>query len=228
MKSKKDITQHWQEMYDAYKKTGNISIVLKDKVITGLISNTINKWNIPSTLHDDLKQEICLAISRAFETYDGVKCDKVLPYVLNGIKFIVYTFLNKEIYNRTWDRGFDRFKEITLPSIPEQLEGWYDPIEEQEDNEEYTNKINAFENWLRTIIPDPVEWEVYCHQWGIFNHDKLKNKEICEKLGLSDEKVNKIKLRIIMKIRQQKLTKSFVKKLGPLGYYILKEYKKWK
>lgn len=228
MKQKADITQHWQEMYDTYKQTGNISIVLRDKVIKGLISNTINKWNIPYSLQDDIRQEILLAITKAFETYDSVKCDKVLPYVLNGVRFIVYTFLNKEIYKRTWGGEYDRFREITLPSIPEQMEGWYDPMGEQEANDEYTNKIKAFENWLRTIIPDPVEWEVYCYQWGIFNHDKLKNKEICDRLNLPVEKVNKIKLRIIMKIGQQKLTKSFVKKLGPLGYYILKEYKKWK
>ena len=71
------------------------------------------------------------------------------------------------------------------------------------------------------VISDPVDWEIYCYQKGIFDHEKLTNEETAEKLHIDIERVKKIKACISSKINQRLNTKK-VKNLGPLGYYILK------
>lgn len=216
------MAQHWQDMYDAYKKGGNNNWIFRDRAVTGLAQNSIIKWNIPTHLHDDLHQVILLAVNKSFSTYDPTKCDKVLPYVLNGVRQQVYSFLNTEMYSGTFGSTHIQNSARFTSTLPQVHDEFIDPLEKKEYLKDEETKIKAFENWLREVISDPVDWVVYCHQKGIFDHEKLNNEETAEKLHIDIERVKKIKVNIASKINQRLNTKNLVKNLGPLGYYIEK------
>ena len=220
--SRNTMTQHWQDMYNTYEKGGNNNWLFRDRAVTGLAKNSIIKWNIPSYLRDDLHQMILLAVDKSFSTYDSTKCDKVLPYVLNGIHQQVYSFLNAEMYSGTFGSTHTKNSDRFISTLPQIGDKFVDPLEKKEYLKDEEAKIKAFENWLRCVISDPVDWEIYCHQKNIFDHEKLNNDEISEKLHIDIEKVKKIKVCIASKINQRLNTKNLVKNLGPLGYYILK------
>ena len=216
------MVQHWQDMYNAYEKGGNNNWLFRDHAVTGLAKNSILKWNIPTYLRDDLHQVVLLAVDKSFSTYDSSKCDKVLPYVLNGVRQQVYSFLNAEMYSGTFGSTHTKNSERFITTLPQVGCKFVDPLEEKEHLKDEEAKIKAFENWLRGVISDPVDWEIYCHQKGIFNHEMLNNEETAEKLHISIDRIKKIKACIASKICQRLNTKNLVKNLGPLGYYILK------
>ena len=122
-------------------------------------------------------------------------------------------------FGSTHTKNSDRF----ISTLPQVGDKFVDPLVEKEHLKDEEAKIKAFENWLRSVISDPVDWSIYCHQKNIFDHEKLNNEEIAEKLHISVEKVKKIKTNIASKINQRLNTKNAVKNLGPLGYYILKK-----
>ena len=214
------MAQHWQDMYDSYKKGGNNNWIFQDRAVIGLAKNAIIKWSIPPYLHDDLRQVVLIAVDKSFSTYDSTKCDKVLPYVLNGVRQQVYAFLNAEMYSGTFASTHTKNSDRFISTLPQICDKFVDPLEKKEHLKDEEAKIKAFENWLREVISDPVDWAVYCHKKGIFDHEKLNNEETAEKLHIPVEKVKKIKVNIASKICQRLGTKSLVKKLGPLGYYI--------
>ena len=220
--SRNTMTQHWQDMYNAYEKGGNNNWLFRDRAVMGLTKNTIIKWNIPTYLRDDLHQVVLLAVDKSFNTYDSTKCDTVLPYVLNGVKRQIYSFLNTEMYSGTFSSTHTKNTDRFISTLPQVGDKFVDPLEEKEHLKDEEAKIKAFENWLRGVISDPVDWEIYCHQKGIFDHEKLGNKETAEKLHLSFDRIKKVKVNIASKINQRLNTKNLVKNLGPLGYYILK------
>ena len=220
--------QHWQDMYDSYKKGGNNNWIFRDRAVKGLAKNTIIKWNIPPYLHDDLRQVVLIAVDKSLNTYDSTKCDKVLPYVLNGVRQQVYAFLNAEIYSGTLSTSHTKNTDRFISTLPQVCDKFVDPLEKKEHLKDEESKIKAFENWLKMVISDPIDWEIYCYQKGIFCHTKLNNEETAEKLHIDIEKIKKIKVNIASKINQRLNSKGLVKNLGDLGYYILKDYKKWK
>ena len=226
--NKTTMVQHWQDMYNAYEKGGNNNWLFRDHAVTGLTKNTILKWNVPTYLRDDLHQMVLLAVDKALNTYDSTKCDKVLPYVLNGVRQQVYSFLNAEMYSGSFGSTHTKNSERFITTLPQIGDKFVDPLEEKEHLKDEEAKIKAFENWLREVISDPVDFSIYCHQKGIFTHEKLNNEETAEKLHISVDRIKKIKVNIASKINQRLNTKNLVKNLGPFGYYILKEYKKWK
>lgn len=212
------MAQHWQDMYDSYKKGGNNNWLFRDRAVTGLAQNTIIKWNIPTYLRDDLHQVVLLAVDKSFNTYDPTKCDKVLPYVLNGVRQQVYSFLNTEVYSGTFGSTHTKNSERFITTLPQVGDKFVDPLEEKEYLKDEEAKIKALETWLREVIHNQVDWEIYCHQKGIFDHEKLNNEETAEKLHIDIERVRKIKVNIASKICQRLSTKKF-KNLGDLGYY---------
>ena len=220
--SRNTMTQHWQDMYNAYEKGGNNNWLFRDRAVTGLTKNSIIKWNIPTHLRDDLHQVVLLAVDKSFNTYDSTKCDTVLPYVLNGVRQQVYSFLNTEMYSGTFSTNHTKNTDRFISTIPQVGDKFVDPLEEKEHLKYEEAKIKAFENWLREVISDPVDWEVYCHQKGIFDHERLNNEETADLLHIDIERIKKIKINIASKINQRLHTKNLVKNLGPLGYYILK------
>ena len=226
--NKTTMVQHWQDMYNTYEKGGNNNWLFRDRAVIGLAKNSIIKWNIPTYLRDDLHQVVLLAVDKSFNTYDPTKCDKVLPYVLNGVRQQVYAFLNTEMYSGTFATSHTKNSERFITTLPQVGDKFVDPLEKKEYLKDEEAKINAFENWLREVISDPIGWEIYCHQKGIFDHERLNNEETAEKLHISIDRIKKIKVNIASKINQRINTKNLVKNLGPLGYYILKEHKKWK
>ena len=221
------MAQHWQDMYDSYKKGGNNNWIFRDRAVTGLAKNSIIKWNIPPHLHDDLYQVILLAVDKSFRTYDPTKCDKVLPYVLTGVSQQVYSFLNTELYSGTFHTTHTKNSDRFTSTFPQVGDKFVDPLEEKEHLKDEEAKIKALENWLREVIHNQVDWEIYCHQKGIFDHEKLNNEETAERLHIDVDRVKKVKVNIASKINQRLNTKKF-KNRDSLGYYILKEYKKWK
>ena len=220
--NKTTMTQHWQDMYNTYEKGGNNNWLFRDRAVIGLAKNSIIKWNIPTYLRDDLHQVVLLAVDKSFNTYDSTKCDKVLPYVLNGVRQQVYSFLNAEMYSGTFGSTHTKNSERFITTLPQIGCKFVDPLEEKEHLKDEEAKMKAFENWLKMVISDPVDWEIYCHQKGIFDHEKLTNEETAEKLHIDIERVKKIKACISSKICQRLSTKKGVENLGPLGYYILK------
>ena len=220
--SRNTMTQHWQDMYNAYEKGGNNNWLFRDRAVTGLTKNSIIKWNIPTHLRDDLHQVVLLAVDKSFNTYDSTKCDTVLPYVLNGVRQQVYSFLNTELYSGTFSTNHTKNTDRFISTLPQVGDKFVDPLEEKEHLKYEEAKIKAFENWLREVISDPVDWEVYCHQKGIFDHERLNNEETADLLHIDIERIKKIKINIASKINQRLHTKNLVKNLGPLGYYILK------
>lgn len=217
--NKNTMVQHWQDMYDAYEKGGSNNWLFRDRAVMGLAKNAIIKWNIPQHLHDDLHQVVLLAVDRSFNTYDPTKCDKVLPYVLNGVRQQVYAFLNAELYSGTFATTHTKNSDRFISTLPQVGDKFIDPLVEKEYLKDEEAKIKALENWLKMVISSPVDWEIYCHQKGIFDHEKLSNEEISEKLHIDIEKMKKIKVNIASKICQRLNTKNVVKNLGPLGYY---------
>ena len=220
--SKNTMTQHWQDMYNSYEKGGNNNWLFRDRAVTGLTKNSIIKWNIPTHLRDDLHQVVLLAVDKSFSTYDSTKCDTVLPYVLNGVRQQVYAFLNAEMYSGTFSSTHTKNSDRFISTLPQIGDKFVDPLEKKEYLKDEEAKINAFENWLKMVISDPVDWEVYCLQKGIFDHEKLNNDETAEKLHISVDRIKKIKANIASKVNQRLNTKNLVKNLGPLAYYILK------
>ncbi len=227
-----NLSQHWQQLYNDYIESGNISPVLNNMVVKGMISRAIQKWNIPPEMQDDLGQEIHLAIDTAFRTYEPSKCDKVLPYVIRWVNIGIYKFLNEELYNGTFGWKYDRLYDKFTSIIPDKEGSFTDPLEEQEADNYTKARDTEFENWLRRIIPDPLEWEIYCHQWGIFGHEKLKNDEICSRLNIDLKRMKQIKVNICSRLTQHvnvmRRSKKVFNKLGGLGYYIRKEYEQWR
>ena len=213
------MAQHWQDMYNAYEKGGNNNWLFRDRAVIGLAKNAIIKWSIPPHLRDDLQQMVLLAVDKSFDTYDPTKCDKVLPYTLNGIRQQVYSFLNAEMYSGTFGSTHTKNSERFIATLPQVGDKFVDPLEKKEHLKDEEVKIKAFENWLREVISDPVDWEIYCHQKGIFDHEKLSNEKIAEKLHIDVEKIKKVKVCISSKINQKLNSKNVVKNLGPLGYY---------
>lgn len=222
--SRNTMTQHWQDMYNAYEKGGNNNWLFRDRAVTGLTKNSIIKWNIPTYLRDDLHQVVLLAVDKSFNTYDSTKCDTVLPYVLNGVRQQVYSFLNTEMYSGTFSSTHTKNTDRFISTLPQVGDKFVDPLEEKEHLKDEEAKIKAFEYWLREVISDPVDWEIYCHQKGIFNHEKLNNEETADLLHISIDRIKKIKVNIASKINQRLSLKhkNLVKNLGPLAYYILK------
>ena len=220
--NKTTMVQHWQDMYNAYEKGGNNNWLFRDRAVTGLTKNTILKWNVPTYLRDDLHQMILLAVDKSFNTYDPTKCDILLPYVLNGVRQQVYSFLNTEMYSGTFGSTHTKNSERFITTLPQVCGKFVDPLEEEERLKDEEVKMKAFENWLREVISDPVDFSIYCHQKGVFNHEKLNNEETAEKLHIDIEKVKKVKACISSKICQRLNTKNLVKNLGPLGYYYIK------
>ena len=213
------MAQHWQDMYDSYKKGGNNNWIFRDRAVTGLAQNSIIKWNIPSHLRDDLHQVVLLAVDRSFNTYDPTKCDKVLPYVLNGVRQQVYSFLNTEMYSGTFGSTHTKNSDRFITTLPQVGDKFVDPLEEKEHLKDEEAKIKALENWLREVIHNQVDWEIYCHQKGIFDHEKLNNEETAERLHIDVDRVKKVKVNIASKINQRLNTKKF-KNRDSLGYYI--------
>ena len=218
--NKISMVQHWQDMYNSYEKGGNNNWLFRDHAVTGLAKNSIIKWNIPTYLRDDLHQTILLAVDKSFSTYDSTKCDKVLPYVLNGVRQQVYSFLNAEMYSGTFGSTHTKNTDRFITTLPQMGCKFVDPLEEKEHLKDEEAKMKAFEYWLREVISNPIGWEIYCYQKGIFDHEKLNNEETAEKLHIDIEKVKKIKVNIASKINQRLNTKNGVKNLGDLGYYI--------
>ena len=223
-----NFTQHWQQLYNEYLHTNDITPVLNDPATKGLIWNAIQKYTIPSELQDDLRQEIYITITQAFRTYDPAQCDKILPYILNRITITTYQFLNFELYNGTFGTTYIRKYENTTPDIPDTISAFIDPLEEQED-ESYTKaRGTAFETWLRNYISDPLEWNVYCHQWGIFGYEKLTNEESSKRLNIDIEVVKKTKQKVASRMHQflstARNSEKVFDKFGDFGWYLKKEY----
>ena len=220
--SRNTMTQHWQDMYNAYEKGGNNNWLFRDRAVAGLTKNSIIKWNIPSHLRDDLHQVVLLAVDKSFNTYDPTKCDTLLPYVLNGVRQQVYAFLNAEMYSGTFSSTHTKNTDRFISTLPQVGDKFVDPLVEKEHLKDEEAKIKALENWLKEVISDPVDWEVYCLQKGVFSHEKLNNDETAEKLHISVDRIKKIKANIASKVNQRLNTKNLVKNLDPLDYYILK------
>lgn len=210
------MAQHWQDMYDSYKKGGNNNWIFRDRAVIGLAKNSIIKWNIPTYLRDDLHQVVLLAVDKSFNTYDSTKCDTVLPYVLNGIRQQIYSFLNTELYSGTFSSTHTKNTDRFISTIPQIEDKFVDPLIESEHLKEEEAKIKALENWLKEVISDPVDYEIYCFQKGVFNHEKLNNKETADLLHIDVEKIKKIKVNIASKINQRLNTKK-VKNLRSSG-----------
>ena len=226
-----NFTQHWQQLYNKYLTTTDITPVLNDPATNGLLRNSIQKYNIPSELQDDFRQEVYITILQAFNTYDPTKCDKLLPFILHKITIATYQFLNFELYNGTFGTTYIRKYENTTPDIPDIISAFIDPLEEQED-ESYTKaRGTAFETWLRNYISDPLEWNVYCHQWGIFGYEKLTNEESSKRLNIDIEVVKKTKQKVASRMYQflstTRNSEKVFDKFGDLSYFLKKEYKNW-
>ena len=219
--SRNTMAQHWQDMYNAYEKGHNNDWLFRDQAVTGLAKNSITKWNVPTYLRDDLHQVVLLAVDKAFSTYDSTLCDTVLPYVLNGVRQQIYSFLNTELYSGTFSSTHKKNSERFISTLPQVGDKFVDPLEEKERLKDEEARIKALENWLRETISDPVDWAVYCHQKGIFDHERLNNEETAEKLNIDIERVKKIKACISSKINQRLNTKKF-KNLDPQDYYNIK------
>lgn len=223
-----NFTQHWQQLYNKYLTTTDITPVLNDPATKGLIWNSIQKYNIPYELQDDFRQEVYITILQAFNTYDPTKCDKLLPFILHKITIATYNFLNFELYNGTFGTTYTHTYETIVSNIPDTISAFIDPLEEQED-ESYTKaRGTAFETWLRNYISDPLEWKIYCHQWGIFGYEKLNNEEISNRLDVDVNTIKKIKLKIKCRMSQFFMfafkSKKVFDKFGDLGWYLKKEY----
>ena len=220
--SKITMAQHWQDMYNTYEKGGNNNWLFRDRAVIGLAKNSIIKWNIPTYLRDDLHQVVLLAVDKSFNTYDSTKCDTVLPYVLNGVRQQVYAFLNAEMYSGTFGSTHTKNSDRFISTLPQVGDKFVDPLVEKEHLKDEEAKIKALENWLKEVISDPVDWEVYCLQKGVFSHERLNNKETADLLHIDIERVKKIKVNIASKINQRLNTKK-VKNLGDLRHYVLKD-----
>ena len=223
-----NFTQHWQQLYNGYLTTTDITPVLNAPATKGLIWNAIQKYNIPSELQDDFRQEIYITILQAFNTYDPTKCDKFLPFILRKTAITTYQFLNNELYSGTFGTKYNRTYETKTSIIPDGNESFTDPLEEQED-ESYTKaRGTAFEKWVKSYLSDPLELSIYCHQWGIFGYEKLTNEEISNRLGVDVDTIKKIKLKIVCRMAQFFMhafkSKKVFDKFGDLGWYLKKEY----
>ena len=223
-----NFTQHWQQLYNKYLTTTDITPVLNDPATNGLLRNSIQKYNIPPELQNDFRQEVYITILQAFNTYDPAKCDKLLPFILHKITIATYNFLNFELYNGTFGTTYIRKYETTVSDIPDTISAFIDPLEEQEDESYAKARGTAFETWLRNYISDPLEWNVYCHQWGIFGYEKLNNDEISNRLDVDVNTIKKIKLKIACRMAQFFMhafkSKKVFDKFGDLGWYLKKEY----
>lgn len=186
----KQTAKQYQEMWTKYSQNKSyINDILQHKLVIGLINNSIYKYKIPEYYKDDYKQHILLAIVKSFETYNESSCDKILPYICNGIYKTSMMFLTNIIGR---DSKYLSIEEnITTDSEVNQYE--YDTS--------IDDTINEFQRWLQYKLPT-LEYLIYCHQWGLFGFEKLSTDKLAEKFNLERTKVVRIKARILMKVNK--------------------------
>ena len=226
-----NFTQHWQQLYNKYLTTTDITPVLRSSATNGLLRNSIQKYNIPSELQDDFRQEVYITITQAFRTYDSTQCDKILPYILNRITITTYQFLNNELYSGTFGTKYNRTYETKTSIIPDNTDSFIDPLETEEEIAYNKAMIKAFEKWIRSYLSDPLELSIYCQQWGIFGYEKLNNEESSKSLNIDIDTLKKAKQKIASRMHQffstARNSEKVFKKFGNLAYYLNKEYKNW-
>lgn len=209
--------EQWQQIYNQYKQGDYNGIFNDNNTVTGLIVNSCMQYGIPMSLQPDFKQHIRIAIWTALTKYDPTKNDKLLPYVIRGIQIAAMDFLNKEIYGGTIQskNQTNIYASTSSLSAAESIEGDInnDTIFIREDNERKNNTLNTFKNWLKGLMSD-VEWEIYCYQWGVWGHEKLKADKIAERLNMPVTDVKRIKVNISVRMwgRMQRIKSGSIPK----------------
>ena len=196
-RKKSDYALLFEKMYNLFLTNGDNSATWErifsetNVFINKFIANTA----LYEELYDEGKQEIRIAMLRAFRTYDATKDASVYTWTFLLCKQAIFNVIK----DKTRYVPCDYLDEIEIDDefITEERNAEEEMIREEEEDEQM-----RFKEKLTKILGGPVEVEVFARRFGLFGYDDMKIDEIAEDMRFTKKTIYNINIQNNKKLKQ--------------------------
>lgn len=196
-RKKSDYALLFEKMYNLFITNGDNSATWErifsetNVFINKFIANTA----LYEELYDEGKQEIRIAMLRAFRTYDATKDASVYTWTFLLCKQAIFNVIK----DKTRYVPCDYLDEIEIDDefITEERNAEEEMIREEEEDEQM-----RFKEKLTKILGGPVEVEVFARRFGLFGYDDMKIDEIAEDMRFTKKTIYNINIQNNKKLKQ--------------------------
>ena len=196
-RKKSDYALLFEKMYNLFLTNGDNSATWErifsetNVFINKFIANTA----LYEELYDEGKQEIRIAMLRAFRTYDATKDASVYTWTFLLCKQAIFNVIK----DKTRYVPCDYLDEIEIDDefITEERNAEEEIIREEEEDEQM-----RFKEKLTKILGGPVEVEVFARRFGLFGYDDMKIDEIAEDMRFTKKTIYNINIQNNKKLKQ--------------------------
>jgi len=196
-RKKSDYALLFEKMYNLFITNGDNSATWErifsetNVFIDKFIANTA----LYEELYDEGKQEIRIAMLRAFRTYDATKDASVYTWTFLLCKQAIFNVIK----DKTRYVPCDYLDEIEIDDefITEERNAEEEMIREEEEDEQM-----RFKEKLTKILGGPVEVEVFARRFGLFGYDYMKIDEIAEDMRFTKKTIYNINIQNNKKLKQ--------------------------
>lgn len=196
-RKKSDYALLFEKMYNLFITNGDNSATWErifsetNVFINKFIANTA----LYEELYDEGKQEIRIAMLRAFRTYDATKYASVYTWTFLLCKQAIFNVIK----DKTRYVPCDYLDEIEIDDefITEERNAEEEMIREEEEDEQM-----RFKEKLTKILGGPVEVEVFARRFGLFGYDDMKIDEIAEDMRFTKKTIYNINIQNNKKLKQ--------------------------
>lgn len=196
-RKKSDYALLFEKMYNLFLTNGDNSATWErifsetNVFINKFIANTA----LYEELYDEGKQEIRIAMLRAFRTYDATKDASVYTWTFLLCKQAIFNVIK----DKTRYVPCDYLDEIEIDDefITEDHNAEEEMIREEEEEEQM-----RFKEKLTKILGGPVEVEVFARRFGLFGYDDMTIDEIAEDMRFTKKTIYNINIQNNKKLKQ--------------------------
>lgn len=196
-RKKSDYALLFEKMYNLFLTNGDNSTTWErifsetNVFINKFIANTA----LYEELYDEGKQEIRIAMLRAFRTYDATKDASVYTWTFLLCKQAIFNVIK----DKTRYVPCDYLDEIEIDDefITEERNAEEEMIREEEEDEQM-----RFKEKLTKILGGPVEVEVFARRFGLFGYEDMKIDEIAEDMRFTKKTIYNINIQNNKKLKQ--------------------------
>jgi len=196
-RKKSDYALLFEKMYNLFITNGDNSATWErifsetNVFIDKFIANTA----LYEELYDEGKQEIRIAMLRAFRTYDATKDASVYTWTFLLCKQAIFNVIK----DKTRYVPCDYLDEIEIDDefITEERNAEEEMIREEEEEEQM-----RFKEKLTKILGGPVEVEVFARRFGLFGYEDMKIDEIAEDMRFTKKTIYNINIQNNKKLKQ--------------------------
>ena len=196
-RKKSDYALLFEKMYNLFITNGDNSATWErifsetNVFIDKFIANTA----LYEELYDEGKQEIRIAMLRAFRTYDATKDASVYTWTFLLCKQAIFNVIK----DKTRYVPCDYLDEIEIDDefITEERNAEEEMIREEEEDEQM-----RFKEKLTKILGGPVEVEVFARRFGLFGYEDMKIDEIAEDMRFTKKTIYNINIQNNKKLKQ--------------------------